>query len=59
MTARELIQALLLNVNLDDHVEVEVKHRPEDTHAFNSYDAVRVTRINEEKTALIECYDNE
>lgn len=59
MTARELIQALLLNVNLDDHVEVEVKRRPEDTHAFSSHDAVRVTRINEEKTALIECYDNE
>ena len=55
MTVREMIQALLMNCNLDDHVRVEVE---DDNQMLAFGDAKRVFRVGEpDNDAVIECHD--
>ena len=68
LSVRELIQMLLLNCDLDDTVEVEIRSRPLDAPyaRFDTYFPKRVTHIaadpsdpkNNYKSAVIECHDD-
>lgn len=59
MTVRELIQALILNCDLDDQVycEVEDKSLPDPDFNIVSGFPRRVVHFGDDNTALIECHD--
>ena len=55
MTVREMIQELILNCNLDDHVRVEVE---DDDQMLVFGDAKRVFHVGgPDNDAIIECHD--
>lgn len=58
-TVRELIQALVLNCNLDDKVEVEFQTPIDDTNEAFRFDHERIRHVFHiaDGEAIIECHD--
>ena len=60
MTAREFMQHILLNVDLDDPVQIEVRVPDNNERAYLSYRPTHVTRLGGDDScdppvALIDC----
>ena len=60
MTVRELVQLLLINCNLDDRVDIEIKQPIDETResfCYQHHDPKHVLHVGGGE-ALIECHDD-
>ena len=60
MTVRELVQLLLINCNLDDRVDIEIKQpidEKRESFCYQHHDPKHVLHVGGGE-ALIECHDD-